>query len=179
MHTCTQAVAGHAAPLKVVLARFVRKYMKQSSSFPGELNTITLTLATNIPLLEECFSAITITNLASVDGTLVLQTLPGSEAYRCVCVFFLGMCMYVYIVYVDNECFYAITITNLATADGTLVLQTMPGSEAYRCVYGMFLCLCMWDIFVYVFMYVYVSFRVQNRCGFVCVCVYIYIYIYM
>ncbi len=79
-------MAGHASPLKIIAARFVTKRMAQSSSFPGAINTITLTLATNVPLLEECHSVITISNLATIDGNLVLKTMPGSEAYRYACV---------------------------------------------------------------------------------------------
>ena len=80
--TTYEAMPGHAAPLFVLPARFTVRDVAQTTNFPSIMNILTVTFATNVPLLEECGCALTIAGLRGVTSDLGAHTLPGLEPTR-------------------------------------------------------------------------------------------------
>ena len=74
--TYGDAALGDAYPLKIYSPSFVVKRIGQSTYFPAKLNTLTVTLATNIPLVAG--TMVTITNLSG-STTPDTSSLPVTE----------------------------------------------------------------------------------------------------
>jgi len=69
-----------ADPMYILTPQFTNKMMAQTSPWPADLNTLTLTLASNVPLTPDC-SVITISNLEGACATDGSWDMPSNAVF--------------------------------------------------------------------------------------------------